>query len=178
LAFRIIEVSEKTRLGRAGHNTGRLFSFLNTACAKVTLPYDTALMPGARDLFKWGESHALEVGLYLNELGSGAIGTGHDAILAPNALPLINRHNAVLLLERGSRRTHPDAFRVPAMHAEHGLIMQPTIRIFTFFPDQDPGPEDPFRGTVVLPTGQGAGMTTDAPIQINHHPVSHLRSPI
>jgi hypothetical protein len=167
-AFRIIQVAENRARRQVLHIR---FFFFKILRQKAFLQHE--LMPGKRDPFVRGEPFPWVVGLNLNELGTGTIGAGHNAIPAPDTLILINAHNPIFTLVGSSCRTDPHAFGVRAVHTEHGLIMHPGMGVFALLPDQDSGPENAFGRAIVLFASQGTGMTTSTSVEINHH-AAHL----
>ena len=110
-----------------------------------------------------------------------AIGAGRHAVLAADALALVDLNRSVLRFVACTRRAHAHAARVVAMVALLGNVHSGGIAVGTLdVPALDPRVEATARGLVFEPARNGASVAADAEGQIDQHAVfliAHDRLP-
>ena len=144
----IVQVAELASLARAVLHARRLLALIDEMRAHRAL-FDNALV-------------------LAGVVRAHAVGAGHDAVLAADALAVIHQHHAVVALVAGAGGAHADAFRVVAMLARHGQVVHLQVGIGSRRAHrQHLVVERAQPHVVLLLAHDGAGVAADAAVQID-----------
>ena len=154
----IVQIAEFARLSRAVLHTRWLLALVDEVRAHRALLDDALVL-------------ALVVGAH-------AVGASHDAVLAADALAVVNQHHAVLALVAGAGGAHVHALRVVAMLARHGQVVHLQVGIGSRRAHrQHLVVERAQPHVVLLLAHDGAGVAADAAIEVDINNVaSHVTS--
>ena len=109
------------------------------------------------------------------DLESCLIGTGNIAIGAANADVVIDGHDTIGAPPRRRRRTHVHARRIFAMLAADGNEGAAHVWIAARFDIENSAPLHEWRRCIRVLAGRGAGLASNATLQVgHHHPTCHL----
>jgi hypothetical protein len=101
------------------------------------------------------------------------VGAGHHTVTAPHAFGIIDPDNAIFTLLRGPGGADLDAFRVGALVAANGKYKLGHMRVFSFFSNQYPVPEDIWGEKMLCLAGENAGVAADTSFKFYRHSPSH-----
>jgi hypothetical protein len=173
----IVEIPERQRLHGARVDARGFFTLRKTGRTKVTFLHRPDLVLGIHDLFVRRESLARKIlGGVRGYERSRIVGASDLAVAAADAFAGIDGYDTVRLLGGRSDWTYIGASRVVALIAQHWLEAVPCDGINSDFVLDHFAPEDTRPGSVLLFARDGAGVTTDAPLLVDYHSVSHLSS--
>jgi hypothetical protein len=100
--------------------------------------------------------------------------TGGKAVFATDASVLVNHNDPIFPLPSRLNRAVDHTRGVITLIAEVGKKVTGDIGILSFFNNLYPGAIDSYGNAVFCLTGDRTGMATDAPPEIDHHPIPFL----
>ena len=188
VAVRIVNIAERQRVGDASIDASRGRLRVDAGNQAIVEPEidpiraKSAFLRNTNSMRVLAHDFVLHRGPAIGKAGridleSCLIGTGNGAIGAADAEVIIDGDDPIGASPRCRRRTHVHARRIVAMLAADGNKAAADVGIAARLDIENSAPLHEWRRGIGLLAGRGAGLASDAALQVcHHHPTCHCAS--